>query len=104
MKNKTDLKYNSFSREDLISLLGFREEQIRKFMELCTTDFGNLNYTPEAIEFMVREKQDQDLKEWCTTVVEDAATLSEGMIQFSREYEFTYNGHIVENVEKLADY
>ena len=41
------------------------QKRVAVFMELCTQDMSNTNYTEASIRTMVKERQDADIIEFC---------------------------------------
>lgn len=80
-KERPDLveEFEAMDREQLLKQIYLEckdainmETRVSVFMELCTNGMSKTTYTEESIRSMVNSKQEQDIKDFCNTVIEDS--------------------------------
>lgn len=72
-------EYAAMDKETLLNqicaeVLDLKEhdKRISVFMELCSGGLSKTNYTEDSIRSFVTKKQDDDIKDWCFDICEDA--------------------------------
>ncbi len=70
-------EYSEMSKEELLEQicaevldLHAMEERVQTFMNECTLNMSNTNYTVESIKTLINAKQEHDINEFCQDLIE----------------------------------